>query len=749
MKSKGKKEVALSKEEAADSWCFVCKDGGDIRICDNQQCLKCYHPRCVEKDDSFLESDDYWACDWHTCYSCRKSSYFRCYTCTTAFCRRCLPSADFLQIKPKNGFCSCCLKLALLIEENKDIDSNGVKVDFTDRNTCEGLYMEYYNIIKDEEGFTLEDLRAALNAVKKKKGRLSGYETEESDEEEVSDYDAEEYEKKSKRNRKGKRSVGQKSTTPTPTKSNKQEFVGWASKSLLSFLSSIGESRDGELSQREVTDIIYEYVKENKLVHPERRKMVICDEQLQSLFKKKTLSRYRIYDLLDDHFAENCEDSEEDEDDELADDTEDSDADIQGACKRQKKEKKLEKKEVEKGVLQSCFASVVAENVKLVYLKRSLLHELLKKPESFEEKVIGCFVRVKCDPHDCRARNSHQLMQVKGVKTVSIGENQKETLLLFSAMPKEIRMSLISDDNFSEEECKDLREKVVAGEIERPKVADLQQKAKILHEDLTKHWITKELALLRNLIDRANEKGWRRELFEYLEKQKRLQTPSEQSRLLANVPTVIPDINELDSNSGDMENDMENNDMENVEMENDDMKSDKSSPKSIPQCDSSVPGDRWQDNKASEDKAQHDNNASRSDKKQHMSQRFPSDEEPLHNHDKITRSKTLQFPTVELKTKKFESVLMHSGKVHNDAPKIEVIELLSDDESAISHNDDVADETWCVLGPDGDRDKCTFSILKKWSSTKYASEFKVWREGQNEEDAIWLREAVGISFPKK
>ncbi|EYU35023.1 hypothetical protein MIMGU_mgv11b012604mg [Erythranthe guttata] len=94
-----------------------------------------------------------------------------------------------------------------------------------------------------------------------------------------------------------------------------------------------------------------------------------------------------------------------------------------------------------------------------------------------------------------------------------------------------------------------------------------------------------------------------------------------------------------------------------------------------------------------EDKAQHDNNASRSDKKQHMSQRFPSDEEPLHNHDKITRSKTLQFPTVELKTKKFESVLMHSGKVHNDAPKIEVIELLSDDESAISHNDDVADET--------------------------------------------------------
>lgn len=55
------------------------------------------------------------------------------------------------------------------------------------------------------------------------------------------------------------------------------------------------------------------------------------------------------------------------------------------------------------------------------------------------------------------------------------------------------------------------------------------------------HWISKELQRLERLIDRASEKGWRKEKFEYLDKKQLLRKPSEQQRLLEEVPQVIPE----------------------------------------------------------------------------------------------------------------------------------------------------------------------------------------------------------------
>lgn len=285
-------------------------------------------------------------------------------------------------------------------------------VDFSDRETVEGLFMEYYSIIKEEEGFKSGDLYAAKDGGKMKKKHEYSSEEYDEEEEDQSDFDGEDRVKKLKRRRKDKRSARSKSGTPMVSRKN--DFIGWGSRSLIGFLSSIGKSTDDKLHQNDVTSIVNAYVKENGLLHPERRKMIVCDTWLYSLFRKKTISKHRVHELLEAHFVENYDESEEDE---VQYDSEDDNACILDVQKRQKKlevERNFSERELADNVPVGCFASIVVENVKLVYLRRTFLLELLKEPESFADKVIGCFVRMKSDPHDYRSRNSHQLRQVRG-----------------------------------------------------------------------------------------------------------------------------------------------------------------------------------------------------------------------------------------------------------------------------------------------------------------------------------------------
>lgn len=87
-----------------------------------------------------------------------------------------------------------------------------------------------------------------------------------------------------------------------------------------------------------------------------------------------------------------------------------------------------------------------------------------------------------------------------------------------------------------------------------------------------------------------------------------------------------------------------------------------------------------------------------------------------------------------------------------------VVEVLSDDENSsegmatttVVHGDENTDEleskTWCIEAPNGKRMKFTSSALKAWSQTsQFAYKFKVWKEGESEDSAVWLCEA----FPKK
>ncbi|XP_052205981.1 uncharacterized protein At5g08430-like isoform X2 [Diospyros lotus] len=574
-KKKGKSQ---NKVEIAEDWCFSCKDGGKLIVCDHKQCLKAYHAECVEKDESFFETEKSWICNWHSCFICQRNSKFLCFCCPTAVCQHCILNAEFARVRGNKGFCNNCLKLALLWEENMDVDSDGEKVDLKDRNTYEGLFTEYWDIIKEKEGLTIQHLHAA-DAVIKKGKKSSSYRDESDKDEDLylasdDDNDKEEEEEEDGLDeclpvQKRKRSKDRRLLIKKGVKSNKREFNDWGSKSLLDFLVSIGKDTTKKLSQYDVSSIIGGYINQNKLFQPDKKRKILCDEKLESVFGRKIINRNKIYDLLESHFLENLEPledemgySSEDEADNAVvtcrepstfiKSLEDEAANAALAFRKQKKSSALLKSQEKEAVVnapQSCFAAITPENIKLIYLKRSLVQELSKQPETFGSKVIGSFVRVKSDPSDRFQTKSHQLAQVTGIKELEV--NNTEIILQVSNMSKDICISMLSDDNFSEEECEDLRQQVIGGLLKKLTIVELEQKARVLHEDITKHWIFRELALLQNLIDRANEKGRRRELFEYLERKQLLQTSAEQSRLLQKVPEVIAEGVEVKPRSKD------------------------------------------------------------------------------------------------------------------------------------------------------------------------------------------------------
>ncbi|GMH10385.1 hypothetical protein Nepgr_012226 [Nepenthes gracilis] len=546
-------------QASSEDYCFVCKDGGLLIVCDHKDCVKSYHPECVRKEESYVNTGEQWICDWHSCFDCHGSSRFQCICCPKAVCQSCISDADFAQVRGRKGLCGDCLKLALLLEENIDVDSDGEKVDFKDRETYEGLFMEYWEIINEKEGFALEDLHSADARLKKgEKYKPHSHKSSHSDSDEYNtneekllassdDYNSDEVEQQESDNKRNR----SKSCQKRHKGSTKIEFVDWASKSLMEFLASIGIDTSEKVSQDDVVSIIGKYVQQNKLFHPIKKKQVMCDAQLRSVLGRRSVNIYKIKNLLEAHFPENLEHSEEEEHEYSL--GEENDNVFLPSHKRKwwsvrsfqqkesasenfpKKETKCDDFKKEVSVFEvsgSCFASVIPRNIKLVYLKRSLVEGLLKLPEIFESKVVGSFVRVKSETTD--HKRAHQLLQVTGIKQTSADETRKEVLLQLSNMPNDIPIHMLSNDNFSEEECEDLHQKIQNGLLVRPTVVELEKKARYLHEDITKHWITSELAFLKNRID------LRRKL---------LESPEEQARLLREVPKVIADITELKDTS--------------------------------------------------------------------------------------------------------------------------------------------------------------------------------------------------------
>ncbi|KAL9811245.1 putative chromatin remodeling SWIB-Plus-3 family [Arabidopsis thaliana] len=268
------------------------------------------------------------------------------------------------------------------------------------------------------------------------------------------------------------------------------EFVGWGSRNLIEFLESLGRDTTNKISENDVTAIIMNYIREKSRETPlkskKRRKTVACDEKLRLLF---ALCRNQEEDLFyDDLYA--------------------SEDDKQQRLSLSDKVAKQTKQVVSKP--RGTFAAIVRDNVKLLYLRKSLVQELAKTPETFESKVVGTFVRIK---------NPCQLVHVTGVKEGDPIDGNLFQVTNYSYYLKDVTTSSLSDDDFSQEECEELHQRINNGFAKRLTVVscleylvvDMEEKARSLHEDVTKHWIARELVVLQRLINQANEKGWRRE----------------------------------------------------------------------------------------------------------------------------------------------------------------------------------------------------------------------------------------------
>ena len=286
------------------------------------------------------------------------------------------------------------------------------KISVDGRETYEGLFKEYWEIIKANEGLTIDNVSAALTNNKKVMNSLLRRNVNEGEEEKQNDsvsWDGDEdY-------------MGKLKSTKRKM-SNSLEFLGWGSKPLLSFLASIGKYHTEPLTQWCVRSLIYEYIKEKNLYHPKDKKKFLPDEKLFPIFRKKVVSQNQIYPLLEFHFAEKLDDRDGEENND------------QTPCMESRLSGLIGKPLLKKGDLfikASCFVSISASNINLIYLKRSLVLELSKQLESFMGKVVGAFVRVKEESSDCRQMKSHHLVRVVGSK-LDIFDNLPFPLLFVS-----------------------------------------------------------------------------------------------------------------------------------------------------------------------------------------------------------------------------------------------------------------------------------------------------------------------------
>jgi chromatin remodeling complex protein RSC6 len=300
-----------------------------------------------------------------------------------------------------------------------------VRVDFDDRLSWEYLFKLYWLDLKGKLSLTMEELTDA----KSRWNAPITYARKEKDESSDDLYDAN-YDDgarsdcspgKRKRNissrKKGQRrrkahsvcnvtaenveiATGLAESLPkeVPSEGVPQD-TKWASPELLEF---VGHMRDGDqssISQFDVQALLLEYIKKNDLRNPRRKSQIICDSRLHRLFRKTHVAHFEMLRLLEMHFHVSDASAVNNGNHEIINlNSAQIDASGYGEItdrpcpdRRKRMHRKIER---EPQANLKDYAAIDMHNIKLIYLRRSLMEDLIDDP-TFSEKISGGFVRIK------------------------------------------------------------------------------------------------------------------------------------------------------------------------------------------------------------------------------------------------------------------------------------------------------------------------------------------------------------------
>nr|CAB3475023.1 unnamed protein product [Digitaria exilis] len=436
--------------------------------------------------------------DWHKCVNCRGSSDFQCLCCPLySVCHDCIGHVQFVQLGKQNkGFCSMCLNRAILMEKKADPDPDVEKTDDRDEEIARILFTDYWEITRDKEHLTLVDLEEASVFL-----RLNSKGGVNSDEHVLADNDVNDQKNPCKQN--------EVNTLLKKKSKRKKTFIGWGSEELIGFLLSVGKDTEKPLDKLEIAGVVKDYIKQKNLYHDAKKVCFLCDDRLQPLFARRKVRCKMIRKFLADHLASSAV-----SEDENSYGSEDDDTPVMKKRPLNSLEPKIAKRVSERS--KRCFAALVHKNINLIYLRRTLVINLLSDPDTFERKVVGCFVRlmVAQPVHSyVKSTKAFVLGRVTGIKKASKEYKLKGTctstniLLCLTGPLADVTISMLSDEDFEEDECSVLISSVKEGLLERVTIAEFEEKVATVHTDIVKHWIERELVRLEKNIDRAQNKG--------------------------------------------------------------------------------------------------------------------------------------------------------------------------------------------------------------------------------------------------
>uniref|UniRef100_A0A7N0TD75 Zinc finger CCCH domain-containing protein 19 n=1 Tax=Kalanchoe fedtschenkoi TaxID=63787 RepID=A0A7N0TD75_KALFE len=795
-RKRGRKPVkAASTKKTEEDVCFICFDGGDLVVCDRRGCPKVYHPSCVNRDEAFFRSKGRWNCGWHLCSICEKNAQYMCFTCTFSLCKACIKSTVFYSVRGNKGFCDNCMKTVNLIESNEQ-GNNEAKFDFDDKNCWEYLFKDYWIDVKGKLQLTSEELAQAKNPLKGSEAVTSKQES--ADETYNIDNNADSGSNnssgnavastpKKKKSKKRSKSVGKgedsasgsdssgngnkskrkktkkqvKSLRKRGSSGNTSE-VGidsgskWASSELLKFVMHMRNGDASVLSQFEVQELLLEYIKTNKLRDPRRKSQIICDAMLKGLFRKQRVGHFEMLKLLELHFLMR-EDQQNDfhgssVDNESSPLDETRKADVSAKTSKDKK-RKMHKKRFGRGTPTNIedYAAIDIHNVSLVFLRRNLMEILLEDVEKFQEKVVGAFVRIRITGIN-QIQDMYRLVQIVGTTKApvpyKVGKRTTDINLEIQNLNKKevVSMDIISNQEFTEDECNRLRQSIKCGLIPPLTVGYILEKAMDLQAARVNDWLETEMVRLSHLCDRASDMGRRKELRENVEKLQNLKKPEERQRRLEQIPEVHSDP-KMDPSYESEEDEVEAEDrkQENFSRPMGSSFSRQGKETLSPRKGSSVSSDSWSGAKG--------HSVSGMNRELGRSLSVKGEDTSLTgelNRDIMSLKRSNEHESITRDRQKgpYSSPLV-GGNSYSAVASEPVSGVVSDTQTAATVNE--SEKIWHYKDPSG-KVQGPFSLvqLKKWNTTGFfPKDLTIWRTSENEDDGILLLDALAGKFQKE